>query len=106
MFRWRRMGPALAADDGKFKSYSGSRADLCRAGVEFRAPLGTSAPLQRVLARLRQDVATMADDRYLAPDLLAACQLVASTEMTKACQLLLPELATPELAWSAPDSAL
>jgi histidine ammonia-lyase len=77
---------------------------ICAAqGVEFRGPLGTSAPLQRVLVRLRQDVATMADDRYLAPDLLAACQLVASTEMIKACQLPLPELATPELARSAPD---
>ncbi len=41
---------------------------MCAAqGVEFRAPLVTSAPLARVLARLRQDVATLGEDRYLAP---------------------------------------
>jgi histidine ammonia-lyase len=45
-------------------------------GIDFRAPLRTSVPLQAVVARLRQDIETMGDDRYLAPDLVAAAQLV------------------------------
>ncbi|HAR54415.1 MAG TPA: histidine ammonia-lyase, partial [Roseovarius nubinhibens] len=40
---------------------------LCAAqGIEFRAPLETSAPLQKVLARLRDTIPTLAEDRYLA----------------------------------------
>ncbi len=50
---------------------------LCAAaGVEFRAPLKTSAPLQAVLARLRQDVPPLGQDRFLAGDLVAAADLV------------------------------
>ncbi|MCB2118313.1 MAG: histidine ammonia-lyase, partial [Rhodobacteraceae bacterium] len=49
---------------------------LCAAqGIEFRAPLKTSAPLARALARLRRDVATLGADRYLAPDLEVAGRL-------------------------------
>jgi histidine ammonia-lyase len=67
---------------------------LCAAqGVEFRAPLVTSAPLQRVVARLRQDVATLGDDRYLAPDLEAAAVLVAGGDMAAAAGMPLPDLA-------------
>ena len=66
---------------------------LCAAqGVEFRAPLTTSQPLQSVLDRLRQDVATLAEDRYLAPDLEAAALLVRTGELTSACGAELPEL--------------
>jgi histidine ammonia-lyase len=66
---------------------------MCGAqGVEFRAPLATSAALQRVVARLRQDVATMGDDRYLAPDLAAAAALVGSGDLGRAGGLALPEL--------------
>lgn len=61
-------------------------------GVEFRAPLTTSAPLQRVLARLRADVATLGDDRYLAPDLTAAARLIASGELAQAAAIPLPTL--------------
>jgi histidine ammonia-lyase len=50
---------------------------LCAAqGVECRAPLVTSAPLQRVLATLRAQVPPLTHDRYLAPDLEAAAALV------------------------------
>ncbi len=45
-------------------------------GIEFRAPLATSAPLTRALAVLRGRVATMGEDRYLAPDLAAAQALI------------------------------
>jgi histidine ammonia-lyase len=64
---------------------------LCAAqGVEFRAPLTTSAPLARVLARLRQDVATLGEDRYLAPDLEAAARLVASDALSTSADIPLP----------------
>lgn len=66
---------------------------ICAAqGVDFRAPLTTSAPLQSVVARLRQDVATLGDDRYLAPDLAAASQLIAAGALAEAAQIQLPKL--------------
>lgn len=65
---------------------------LCAAqGVEFRAPLPTSAPLQRVVDRLREDVETLGDDRYLAPDLEAAGQLIASGELARITEIDMPE---------------
>ncbi|WP_299348846.1 histidine ammonia-lyase [uncultured Shimia sp.] len=52
---------------------------LCAAaGVEFRAPLTTSPALQSVVSRLRQDVPMLEADRYMAPDLAAASELVRS----------------------------
>lgn len=67
---------------------------LCAAqGVEFRGPLKTSAPLQRVLATLRERVATLREDRYLAPDLEAAAELVAQGRVAAAAGCALPELA-------------
>jgi histidine ammonia-lyase len=67
---------------------------LCAAqGVEYRAPLATSAPLQRVLARVRSEVATLGEDRYLAPDLEAAARMVAAGAITTAPGVALPELA-------------
>jgi histidine ammonia-lyase len=66
---------------------------ICAAqGVDFRAPLVTSAPLQSVVARLRTQVATLGDDRYLAPDLDAAARLVASGALAEAAALPLPRL--------------
>lgn len=66
---------------------------LCAAqGVGFRAPLATSAPLARVVARLRADVAALGDDRYLAPDLEAAARLISSGAITAAAAVSLPEL--------------
>lgn len=50
---------------------------LCAAqGVEFRTPLKTSPSLQSVVAALRGKVATLGDDRYLAPDIKAATDLI------------------------------
>lgn len=55
---------------------------LCAAqGVEFRAPLKTSKALQAVIARLRQDVPALQDDRYLAPDLNMAGRLISNREI-------------------------
>jgi len=50
---------------------------LCAAqGIEFRAPLRTSDLLQRVIDRLRRDIAPLKDDRYLADDLADADTLI------------------------------
>ncbi|AWD23212.1 histidine ammonia-lyase [Fuscovulum blasticum] len=66
---------------------------LCAAqGVEFRAPLKTSAPLQAALAALRTEIAPLGDDRYLAPDLAAAARLVAGGALSRASGLNLPTL--------------
>jgi histidine ammonia-lyase len=67
---------------------------LCAAqGVEFRAPLATSEPIAKCIARLRQDVATMGEDRYLAPDIASASRLIASAELPILSQVAMPELA-------------
>ena len=61
---------------------------ICAAqGIEFRAPLQTSAPLAAVVARLRRDVATLGDDRNLSPDLAAAAKLVGSGALLAAAGL-------------------
>ncbi len=66
---------------------------ICAAqGIDFRAPLPTSAPLQAVVTRLRQDVATLGDDRYLAPDLAAAARLIGSGTLARAAGTALPVL--------------
>ncbi|MGV6805282.1 MAG: histidine ammonia-lyase [Ruegeria sp.] len=66
---------------------------LCAAqGIEFRAPLATSAPLQRVIARVRADIPALGEDRYLAPDLEMAKDLVADGSLLKAVSIPLPEL--------------
>ena len=66
---------------------------LCAAqGVHFRAPLKTSPALQKVVVRLRKDVAVLNQDRYLAPDLEAAAVLVRSGDIQKAVGVALPEL--------------
>lgn len=58
---------------------------LCAAaGVEFRAPLATSGPLRAVIARLRETVPALQQDRYLAPDLAEAAVLVRSGALVAA----------------------
>jgi histidine ammonia-lyase len=66
---------------------------LCAAqGVEFRAPLNTSAPLARVMARVRTEVATLGEDRYLAPDLEASARMISSGVIVAAAGIAMPEL--------------
>jgi histidine ammonia-lyase len=61
---------------------------LCAAqGIEFRAPRKTSLPLQATIARLRQDIPALKDDRFLAPDLAAAARLVTTGALAQATQL-------------------
>jgi len=50
---------------------------LCAAqGIEFRKPLVTSKPLQAVLAKVRSLVPALDADRYMAPDIDAAAEMV------------------------------
>lgn len=66
---------------------------MCAAqGIDFRAPLTTSTPLQNAVTCLRERVDTMGSDRYLAPDLEASGELVASGALLKAVGLELPGL--------------
>jgi histidine ammonia-lyase len=66
---------------------------MCAAqGVEFRAPLRTSGPLQAALAAFRAEVPALADDRYLAPDLARAAALVAAGSLSRATGITLPSL--------------
>lgn len=75
--RLRRMNANLA-------HIIGIEALCAAAGIEARAPLATSAPLAAALARLRQDIAPLGQDRYLAPDLAQAAALVASDALADA----------------------
>jgi histidine ammonia-lyase len=47
-------------------------------GCDFHAPLRSSPCLERVRQTLRARVAAQAEDRFLAPDIAAAAELVAS----------------------------
>ena len=50
---------------------------MCGAqGIEFRAPLETSAPLKAAMKVLRAQVPTIREDRYMAPSIEAASGLV------------------------------
>ncbi len=61
---------------------------ICAAqGVALRAPLTTSAPLAQAIARLREDIPELAEDRLLAPDLEAAARLVATGALTHSLAL-------------------
>jgi histidine ammonia-lyase len=59
-------------------------------GCDFHAPLCSSEPLERVRKRLRRDVPTLADDRYIHPDMRAAAQLVASGAIAEAARTAMP----------------
>jgi histidine ammonia-lyase len=51
-------------------------------GIHLRRPLRTSLVLQRVIARLREDVAPLEDDRYMAGDIARAAALVGAGALT------------------------
>jgi histidine ammonia-lyase len=56
-------------------------------GIEFRTPLQTSAALQAAMAVLRAKVATLAQDRYLAPSIEAAADMIATGTLCGAVNL-------------------
>ena len=64
-------------------------------GVDFRAPLKTGVELLKAHAAIRSAVADLEVDRYLAPDLEAAAELVRSGALNASVSAgLLPELAS------------
>lgn len=66
---------------------------LCAAqGIEFRAPLSTSAPLRRVLERLRTRVPSLKGDRYMSPDLETAAEIIRDADLIRETGLQFPEL--------------
>ena len=70
----------LARMNANLARILGVEAIAAAAGVEFRAPLNTSAVLRSVIARLRREIAPLQDDRVLASDLEAAAELIRSGE--------------------------
>ncbi len=61
---------------------------ICAAqGIEFRAPLRTSPRLQAVIAALRTEVAPLGADRFLAPDLERAADMIRSGALISAAGL-------------------
>ncbi|QFI70131.1 histidine ammonia-lyase [Sinorhizobium alkalisoli] len=62
-------------------------------GIEFRAPLTTSPELQKAAAAVRAVSPTIAEDRYMADDLRAAGELVATGRLAAAVSDgILPDL--------------
>jgi histidine ammonia-lyase len=65
-------------------------------GCDFHAPMISSAPLERVRARLRDRVPMLDHDRYLASDIAAAADLVRSGALASAVGMCLPGLEGPD----------
>jgi histidine ammonia-lyase len=84
----RRLGPMVA----NLETIIGIEALAAVQGVEFRAPLTTSPALQRVMGVVRERAPALAGDRFLAPDLAAAAELVASGRLASPVTDLLPRL--------------
>jgi histidine ammonia-lyase len=61
-------------------------------GCDFHAPMTSSAPLERVRARLRERVPRLERDRYLAPDIAAAADLVRSGALPEIAGAEMPSL--------------
>ncbi len=66
-------------------------------GCDFHAPITSSAPLERVRARLRERVPGMEHDRYLAPDIAAAADLVQSGALSGVAGIDLPNIELGDL---------
>ncbi len=64
-------------------------------GCDFRAPLRSSAPLERARALLRTRVPMLEEDRFFAPDIAAATDLVRTGALAEAAAIPLPFLEGP-----------
>jgi len=53
-------------------------------GIEFRNPLKTSEPLQRVMKMVREKISALDEDRYMAADLAAAAAMVRNGDVVAA----------------------
>lgn len=78
---------------GNLAAIVGIEALAAAQGIGFRAPLGTSAPLRAAIARLREAVPPLGEDREMAPDIRAAKTLVETGALVDAAgDLPLPGL--------------
>jgi histidine ammonia-lyase len=59
-------------------------------GCDFHAPLRSSVPLERVRVLVREHVASLDHDRYLAPDIAAIAKLMRSGAIIRAACIDLP----------------
>ncbi|WP_142416806.1 histidine ammonia-lyase [Bartonella massiliensis] len=64
-------------------------------GIEYRAPLKTSVLLQSVMKSLRKNIASLKEDRYMAPDLQQAHILISKGDLLS----VLPETIFPSLSF-------
>ncbi|MBR0681834.1 histidine ammonia-lyase [Roseomonas eburnea] len=62
--------------------------------LEHRRPLASSAPLEAVHAALRRRIAPLLADRFLAPDIAAATEIVNQGALAAAAGVALPGVAT------------
>jgi histidine ammonia-lyase len=63
-------------------------------GCDFHAPLASSAALERVRALVRARVPRLNEDRYMAPDMAVAAELVRSGAVAAAAGIVLPDACT------------
>ncbi len=61
-------------------------------GCDFHLPMTSSVPLERVRSRLRERVPGLDHDRYLAPDIAAAADLVRDDALALAAGIELPSI--------------
>ena len=62
-------------------------------GIEFHRPLRSSEPLERAVAAVRERVEPWGHDRYFAPDITVARELLAEGLFRELAGELLPSLA-------------
>jgi histidine ammonia-lyase len=59
-------------------------------GCDFHRPLASSAPLEAARARLRSTVPHLEDDRFFAPDMAVAADMVRSGTLVDVAGVALP----------------
>ena len=79
----RRLGPMNA----NLSTILGVEALCAAQGIGYRAPLVTSAPLRVAIACLRAVSPVLTADRYLAPDIVAAGELICNGDLIAAAGL-------------------
>jgi histidine ammonia-lyase len=67
-------------------------------GVEFHRPLKTSIDLEKIIVMVRSHVDHYEDDRYFAPDIEAAKNIIEGDALNSYCANLLPSFQTPDKA--------
>jgi histidine ammonia-lyase len=64
-------------------------------GCDFHAPMCSSEPLERARAAVRARIPPLEDDRYLAPEIAVAAELVAFGTLAAVAGVALPDVSNP-----------